>query len=262
LDTGPKWRQIADELRNGITDGTRPPGSRLPTEAELVTKWQVSRSTARQALQALSNEGLVTSRAPLGWFVRERRPVYYRPQAEGHIEDPSPEMDAFMAEHSADGREPAQVIEIGIVEPPEPIAQRLKLEPGELAVVRRRVRHLDGEPFNLNDSYYPFSIVQGSEIMAPGDIARGANRVLAELGHKQERVLDEFHVRMPTPQEVERLKLNPGTPVASHVATGVTKDGTPVRVVHSILPGDRHVIVYERPMAIVSLEQQATTDDD
>ncbi|MGL5810246.1 MAG: GntR family transcriptional regulator [Nocardioides sp.] len=253
--TAPKWQQIADELRARIADGTRAPGAKLSTETELAAQFSVSRPTARQALTALANEGLLTSQAPRGWFVRERRPVqyqvHYRPQAEGHSAGPSPEMDAFMTEYSAEGREPRQDIEVAIVAPPAPIAQRLRLEPGEAAVVRRRMRYLDGEPFNLNDSYFPRDLVAGSEIMDPAVIARGANRVLAELGFAQERVLDEFHVRMPTPPELTRLALGPGTPVAAHVATGVTADGTPVRVVHNVLAGDRHVIVYERPMLLV-----------
>jgi DNA-binding GntR family transcriptional regulator len=51
---------------------------------------------------------------------------------------------------------------------------------------------------------------------------------------------------MPRPSEATRLQLGPGTPVAVHYATGYTADGQPVRVVENVLPGDRHVIVYER----------------
>jgi GntR family transcriptional regulator len=80
----------------------------------------------------------------------------------------------------------------------------------------------------------------------PGDIARGANQVLADLGVPQTRALEEIDVRMPTPEEVRRLNLVPGTPVAFHICTGFTDDGTPVRVVLNVLPGDRHVIVDER----------------
>jgi hypothetical protein len=45
---------------------------------------------------------------------------------------------------------------------------------------------------------------------------------------------------------VQRLDLIPGTPVACHICTGLVADGEPVRVVINVLPGDRHVIVYER----------------
>src|SRR4029078_2743630 len=114
------------------------------------------------------------------------------------------------------------------------------------ALVRRRVRSLDGEPFNINDSYFPLKFVQDSEVMQPHDIARGANQGLTERGYEEIRALDEIYGRMPTPDEATRLRLGPGTPVACHMVTGLTREGLPVRVVINVLPGDRHVIVYER----------------
>lgn len=242
----PVWQQIADELRTSINDGTLPPGSRLPTEAELTERYQVARNTARQALTALVNEGLVVPARPRGYFVRERQPMHYRPQQEFRPRPLSPEMDIFIAEHAASGREAAQSIEVAIVDPPSDVKKRLDLTDGKLAVVRRRVRYLDGEPFNTNDSYFPLHLVSNTEIMRPEDIARGANQVLAEIGYLQTRALDEFYVRMPTPEESRRLNLGPGTPVAYHIATGLTDGGRPVRVVLNVLPGDRHVIAYER----------------
>lgn len=55
----PLHRQVSDFLRARITDGTLPPGSLLPTEAELQTHFGISRSVVRQALLTLSIEGLV-----------------------------------------------------------------------------------------------------------------------------------------------------------------------------------------------------------
>ncbi|MBG0567911.1 GntR family transcriptional regulator [Actinoplanes aureus] len=242
----PVWQQIAEELRAGITDGSLPPGTRLPTEADLTERYQVARNTARQAISALVNEGLVIAARPRGYFVRDRRPLEYRPQQEFRPRPLSPEMDVFLAEHSATGREPMQTIEVAIVEPPTDVKRRLRLADGEFTVVRRRVRYLDGEPYNTNDSYFPLSLAQDSEIMRPDDIARGANQVLAEKGFLQVRALDEIYVRMPTPIETQRLQLGPGTPVAYHVVTGFTEDGRPIRVVLNVLPGDRHVIAFER----------------
>jgi GntR family transcriptional regulator len=200
----------------------------------------------RSALDVLVNEGLIWSSRPPGYFVRGDEPMYYRPQAEFRPQPASPEMDRFMSENSQKGREPTQSIDIAVVDPPGEVAERLQLEPGEPAVVRRRVRYLDGEPYNINDSYHPLALVQGTDIMQPGDIARGANEVLKEQGYEQVRAFDEFYIRMPTPEEADRLDLGPGTPVARHICTGTTADDQPVRVVLNILPGDRHVIVYER----------------
>jgi hypothetical protein len=78
--------------------------------------------------------------------------------------------------------------------------QRVGEEVGEVdRVVRRRVRYLDGEPFYSNDSYFRLAVAQDTAILAPHDIARGANRVVAEAGHTQVRAVDEIFVRMPTP---------------------------------------------------------------
>ncbi|MFE3016699.1 GntR family transcriptional regulator [Streptomyces sp. NPDC059256] len=240
------YQQIADALREQIADGTLASDAKLPTEAELRARYEVSRETVRKALGLLVNEGLVISARPQGHFVRRRQPMVFRPQAEFRKRPYSPEMDAFRTEFSEEGREPRQEIEVAIVDPPAEVAKRLRLEPGELVAVRKRVRYLDGEPFNINDSYFPLSIVRDSEIMRPEDITRGANEVLADLGYRQVRALDEIYIRMPTPDETHRLDLSPGTPVGYHVVTGHTAEGMPVRVAISTLPGDRHVISYER----------------
>ncbi len=237
-------QQISDDLRQQIADGTLAPGAKLPTEAKLTDQYGVTRGTVRAALEILVNEGLIVSARPVGHFVRERKPMVVRPQAEFRPRPYTPEMDAFMTEH--EGRAPDQQIEVNIAEPSGEVAKRLHLESGELVVARRRVRHLDGEPFNINDSFFPLDLVRDSAIMRPDNITPGANETLAEMGFRQVRAIDEIYVRMPTPDEVRRLELGPGTPVAYHVCTGYTEDGKPVRVAISVYPGDRHVISYER----------------
>lgn len=246
MSSGPKHRQIADDLRGVINRGELEPGAQLPSEAELCERYGVSRTTIRSALAALTHEGLIFSESGRGSFVRQPKHLVYRPQEEFQKQPESPEMDHFMSSRVAEGRKPSQTIDVAIVDPPREIRERLNLTDGELAVVRRRVRSLDDEPYNVNDSYFPLSLAQGSEIMSPADIARGANRVMAELGYEQVRALDEVYVRMPTPEEVGRLALGPGTPVAIHVVTGFTAEGQAVRCVRSVLPGDRHVIAWER----------------
>jgi len=244
--TGTKTRQIADALRGRINRGDLAPGAQLPSEAELRQEFEVSRITVRNALSALVNEGLISSEPGRGSFVRQRRHLVYRPQEEFRPRPASAELDHFMTERAAEGREPSQTIEVAIVSAPAPVAERLKLDDAESVVVRRRVRSLDGEPYYINDSYFPLKLVSGSDVMSPVDIGRGANSTLAELGHEQVRALDEVYVRMPTPDEVHRLQLGPGTPVALHLVTGFTAAGEPVRVVVNVLPGDRHAIVWER----------------
>ncbi|GCD99726.1 GNAT family N-acetyltransferase [Embleya hyalina] len=240
------YQRIADRIRDEIVEGTLGPGARLPTEAEIAMEWDTTRSTAVQGLRVLINEGLIFSDRPRGHFVRARKPMVYRPQSEFRKRPLSPEMDNFLAQMAQEGREARQDIEVAVVSPSREVRERLRLTEDEPVVVRRRVRVIDNVPFNTNDSHFPLRLVQDSEIMRPADIPRGANVVLAELGYEQVRALDEIQVRMPTPAEADRLQLAPGTPVAVHLCTGYTQDGTPVRVVTNILPGDRHVITFER----------------
>ena len=59
------------ELRQAITGGTFQPGSQLPTEAELCDMLGVSRTTVREALRVLEDDGLVARRHGVGTFVRD-----------------------------------------------------------------------------------------------------------------------------------------------------------------------------------------------
>jgi len=72
------WRQIADQLRSEIAQNANFPSGRLPTEAELATRFDVNRHTIRAAIAALASEGIVTSRRGMGTFI-ERRERYIYP---------------------------------------------------------------------------------------------------------------------------------------------------------------------------------------
>ncbi|MFJ9412502.1 GntR family transcriptional regulator [Streptomyces sp. NPDC101393] len=242
----PVYQQIADDLRKKILGGPLRPGDQLPTEAQLMEQYQVkARATVREGLKVLVNEGLIAPQRPRGYFVVERKRLVYRPQAE--FRRKPPEMDIFTnLVAQEDGRTPSQDIEVSIVEAPVAIRERLGLAQDASVAVRRRVRRLDGVPYNINDSYTSLDLVQGTDWMHPGDVARGTNAVLAELlGAELEEALDEIYIRMPLPSEAQRLELGPGVPVGEHIATVFSGD-RPVQVTVNVVPGDRHVIVYER----------------
>jgi DNA-binding GntR family transcriptional regulator len=242
----PVYQQLADSLRAKIATGELAPGAQIPTEKALVEEFNASRATVRQGLMVLVNEGLIVSSRPQGYFVRRHELFYFRPQSEWQAQPASPEMDRWMTEQTTLGRAPSQRINVEIIQPPDRVADRLALSVEDLVVVRRRVRYLNNEPFNINDTFYPFGLVQGSALVNPADIARGASEVLAELGYEQVRAIDEIEARMPLPDEASRLDLGPGTPVAVHRHTGYTKDDKPVRHTVNVLIGSKHVILFER----------------
>lgn len=240
------YQQVAADLRLKIYSGVLKPGDQIPTETELVAAHDVSRNTVRLALGELENEGLILRMRRRGTFVRESRPLLIRPQGELRpLGDAGPRYDSFVHAVTGEGRSAGQNIEVQIVQPPEDVSTRLELIDKALAVVRRRLRFVDGQPYNTNDSYFPLKIVGDSDIVRPDNIVRGANRVLEELGHPQVRVVDDISARMPTPDESFRLQLEPGTPVVVYVRVGYDGDDIPVRVAVSVLPADKHLIRYE-----------------
>ncbi|MDT0476088.1 winged helix-turn-helix domain-containing protein [Streptomyces griseoviridis] len=54
-------QEIADSLRERIRAGALKAGDRLPTQAELADEFEVERSTVRQALRALQDDGLLSN---------------------------------------------------------------------------------------------------------------------------------------------------------------------------------------------------------
>src|ERR1700759_5694225 len=66
---------LADRIRAEIHEGSRRPGSQLPTESEFQAAYGGSRTTVRSALAVLAGEGLVVTRKGFGSYVQERRPL-------------------------------------------------------------------------------------------------------------------------------------------------------------------------------------------
>ncbi|MCM2391567.1 FadR/GntR family transcriptional regulator [Streptomyces albipurpureus] len=61
--------QVIAQLRNQITSGEWPVGTRIPTEPELVEQLGVARNTIREAVRALAHNGLLDIRQGSGTYV-------------------------------------------------------------------------------------------------------------------------------------------------------------------------------------------------
>ena len=64
-----KYQRLADRLTRDIQAGAFQPGERLPGELDLARKFDVSRSTIRQALSSLQDAGLIETWTGAGSFV-------------------------------------------------------------------------------------------------------------------------------------------------------------------------------------------------
>ncbi|GAB3277610.1 FadR/GntR family transcriptional regulator [Actinocorallia lasiicapitis] len=65
----PLFDQVVEQLREQITTGRWPVGSRIPTEPELAEQLGVARNTLREAVRALAHNGLLAIRQGSGTYV-------------------------------------------------------------------------------------------------------------------------------------------------------------------------------------------------
>jgi GntR family histidine utilization transcriptional repressor len=71
----PLYAAIKLFIRDAIKAGALRPGERVPSEAELVSRFGVSRMTANRALRELQSAGVLVRRAGSGSFVAEPKPI-------------------------------------------------------------------------------------------------------------------------------------------------------------------------------------------
>src|SRR6266566_9797433 len=127
----PITQRITSDLRRQIHEGTLGPGALLPSEPELAQTYGVSRQTARTALQALEQEGLVVVRPRRGRLVRSNQRLRWRLS---EFERPDHTVlttsDAWETDIEGQGHDPTrQDLEVERITPPEIIATRLGLDP-------------------------------------------------------------------------------------------------------------------------------------
>lgn len=135
-------RQVADVLRQQITAGAFE-GGVLPDERVLGRRLDASRNAVREALGLLREEGLIVRRRGVGTTVVT--PKY------GHGLDRL----AGLAETLTGYGEVTNEVRAARVvpRPPEAIAQRLGLAPGDEAVHLERLRRLGGHPLSLDTTW-------------------------------------------------------------------------------------------------------------
>jgi GntR family transcriptional regulator len=77
----PRYRQIADDLRAKISDGTYPVGATLPSTSQLMATYDVSVTVARAAIKELQNDGVAEGQPGKAVYV-QREPAPPEPSPE------------------------------------------------------------------------------------------------------------------------------------------------------------------------------------
>jgi GntR family transcriptional regulator len=140
-----KHLQVREQLLAQIT--TMRPNDLLPKERELAETFQVSRNTVRQALQSLTEDGLIYSVRGQGTFV-----------SDGRISK-GLGLTSFTEDMRARNLEPATRLITAMQRPaPEDIARTLELQPGESVYYLERLRLADGFPMCFERIHLPTSL--------------------------------------------------------------------------------------------------------
>ncbi|HUQ56800.1 GntR family transcriptional regulator [Lentzea sp.] len=238
------YRDIANDLRRQIDSGELPPGSKVPGENDLTSRYGVEQPTARRALDVLKNEGLIVAKRGSGTFVREFKPI--RRVSPDRLQAGT-SWGAGRPIWSTDvGTRPrTEGVEVDVELPPAPVSEVLNLDDGARVVTRRRRYAVDDKPVQLATSYYPEALVAGSAITEINTGGGGAYARLRELGHEPVRFREELRTRMPKESEREALDLAQGTPVILIVRTAYTADDQPVEVTEMVLDSAAYVLEYK-----------------
>jgi GntR family transcriptional regulator len=137
-----------------ISDGSLPPGTRLPSEDDLVQEYAVSRTTIRAAIQSLIQRGLVEIRRGKGTFVTHPKITQELTELTGFVED----MQA-LGRHAE-----AKVLDQQVVAANQIVARQLAIPQGTLVVRIQRVRLADAIPLSFDETYLPKQL--GEKVMA------------------------------------------------------------------------------------------------
>lgn len=135
----PLYHQLYSVLRESILDGTIAYDAQMPTEQQLAGTFDVSRITAKRAMDELAGEGLIARfRGKGSHVIYQYKPEPVRAPLVGMLENL-----VEMGKHSI-----VRVISVEKVVPPADIRERLGLGDGETVHKLIRVRsNEEGEPF-------------------------------------------------------------------------------------------------------------------
>jgi GntR family transcriptional regulator len=241
--TEPIYRQIADDLRGKIESDEITHGERLPTEADLMGRYDASRNTVRDAIRLLATRGLVETRAGQGTYVIEKVSPYVTTLSDPDIGEEGGvyRLELTTSRHNSESAHSRIEIRRADLR----VARELHLGQDSAVVGRHQERYIDGVPWSLQTSFYPMRLVEqgATHLLQATDIRPGVASYLKEaLGIEQAGWRDTITVRASSEAEARFLRL-PDDGRVSVIETRRTvfdQHGTPVRLTVGLYPADRN----------------------
>jgi GntR family transcriptional regulator, phosphonate transport system regulatory protein len=208
---------IAETLKDEITAGLYPPGTKLPTEAALSVRFGVNRHTVRHALSALAAAGTVHSRRGSGVFVRSRPTDY-----------PLGRRVRFHQNIAASGKAPSRKItRVETLPASADDAEILRLAAGDRVHIVEGISLADGQPLAVFRSVFPADRFPG----LPGAITERGS-ITAALGDcgltDYLREQTRLSAMLADPVLALALQIAPKAPVLQSVAVNIDMAGVPI----------------------------------
>lgn len=230
----PLYQQIYEQLRGKISSDQLKPGDALPTEADLIEQYRVSRATVRQALDALVQDGLIYRERGRGTFV-----------AHPTVQQGLTRVISFTEDMRSRGFEPgSRVLSAALVPATDEMASRLAVDPGEELARIERLRLADGEPMSVEASHLIHRACPG---ILRHDYAANSLRQMLEQHYDIRIVGASQAIRAveATKELADLLSVRRGAALLFIERVSYSQYGLPVELLYLYHRGDRYVLYNE-----------------
>ncbi|PJJ29281.1 GntR family transcriptional regulator [Lacrimispora celerecrescens] len=150
LDVGneiPLYRQLKEELKTAIKDGTFPYGQKIPTETELSKLFNVSRITVRRAVEELCQEDFLSKKQGKGTFVKHAK-----------VKRKIEHLLSFGQACEANGMVSSRLVtKREVISLSSEDATTMGVSAGSPAIFIQRVNMADGFPIMCENNLYPYN---------------------------------------------------------------------------------------------------------
>ena len=227
-DGPPKYVRLVETIKGRIGSGTYPLGGKIPSEAELIAEFGVSRQVVIRALLILEQDGWLRGEHGRGRFVL------------GVPDSGAVRGLDLMAEVTEVTS--VKVLRVGPVKAPNRAAFALAITPGT-PVLARQVLTISPElgPIQLATTYVPMDLVPGTDL---GLDAPMTEDVIAHLRSRKrvafDKATDRTSARLATADEAALLEIGPREALLTMLISVYDRDGVPRVAVDVVMPGTRH----------------------
>ena len=211
-----KYKTIYEELKAAIKKGQFMTGSFLPTEAQLMESYDVSRTTIRKAMALLQEDGIVRICQGRGTEVIEGK-ISVPPQDMRVLYDVKEVSEWFLV----DGEKETSGSIVDQIQADTKIAEGLGVEPLTMVYRIQRLKYCGGTPYDYVVSYVPCDLAPGLERFS-GQAFRLKRCMQNEYQVTSERADEQFFAVAANFTKANLLHVQVGDPllVVAHTAYG------------------------------------------